>query len=386
MLRRPLTKILFTLIILITVFSTIAYFFTKPILLSIAEKELHKVFKQSSIQGLKITQNFIEFQDIEIREPGSFHFKIKEARIYYELNSILKQKRINKISLNEVYADVNINKTGIAGLYPFPKGETGTRNKFSIERIEVLGADVNLSKGDIAIKAKASLQLDMAANSIDYIKLNVSSCKTDLFEIEGLILNASQGQNAGEFYIKGIKYNNLKIADVTGKSELKGKLLRVRPLSVSFLGGNVEGEFNITLDQDMDYNLSLDTQGMEIKRFVDDMKLNEKFDMTGRLAGAFYLSGRGQDIKDIKGDFNTDAPGGVLIIKDKTFLENVAKQSNQSLDIIVESFRNYNYNKGTVKLSAETGNLVMDLKLEGNSGKRGLTIILHDFNKGKEKP
>ena len=92
------------------------------------------------------------------------------------------------------------------------------------------------------------------------------------------------------------------------------------------------------------------------------------------------------NIKEIKGDFRTDTSGGTLIINDKTFLENVAKQSNQPLDIIVESFRNYNYNNGIVKLSAETGNLVMDLKLEGKSGKRSLAIILHDFNEGKEKP
>jgi hypothetical protein len=346
MLRSPLTKILLTLIVLFAVFSIAAYFFTKPLLLSISEKELQKVFKQSSIHDLKITRNFIEFQGVKIREPGSYDLKIREARIYYNLSSILKKK---------------------------------------IDKIEALDANVDFTKDDIKIKATASLQLDMATNSLDYIKFNASSCHTNLFEIEGLVLNASQGHGAGEFYIKGIKYNDLKLADVTGKSELKGKLLRVNHLLVSFLGGNVNGEFNITLDQDMDYNLSINTQGMEIKRFVDDMKLNEKFDMTGRLAGTFYLSGKGQEIKDIKGDFNTEAAGGVLVIKDKTFLENIAKQSNQPLNIVMESFNNYNYNSGIVKLSAQAGNLALDLKLEGESGKRSFSVILHDFNKGKEK-
>ncbi|MCX5692633.1 MAG: YdbH domain-containing protein, partial [Candidatus Omnitrophica bacterium] len=306
---------------------------------------------------------------------------IKEARVYYGLNSILRQKKINKISLNEVYADVNINQTGIAGLYPFPQGETGSKNKFSIDKIEVLGAAINLSKDDIKIKAKASLQLDMAANYIDYIKLEVYSFRTNLFEIEDLTLNASQGQTIGEFYIKAINYNKLKLADITGKSELEGKRLLISPLLVSFLGGNIKGEFSITLDQDMDYSLRLNTQGVEIKRFVDGMELNEKFDMTGRLGGVFYLSGKGQDIKDIKGDFNTDAPGGVLIMKDKTFLENVAKQSNQPLDIIVESFRNYNYNKGILSLYINDGNLVLDIKLNGEAGERNLTAVLHEFKK-----
>ena len=344
--RRIFVKIFFGFVILVVIFSAVVYFFAKPILLSVTQKELHKVFKESSVQGIKVTLNFAEFQNIKIREKRSDVY-IKKARVYYDLRSIL-DKKINKA--------------------------------------EAIDVDLNFDKDDIKIKAKASLRLDMAAKTIDYIKLNVSSCKTDLFEIEGLILSASQGQDTGEFYIKGINYNNLKVADVMGKSELKGKFLRIKPLLVSFLGGNVKGEFNITLDQDMDYNLSLDTQGMEIRRFVDDMKLDEKFNMTGRLGGAFYLSGKGQDIKDIKGDFNTGAPGGVLIIKDKTFLENVAKQSNQPLDIIVESFKNYNYNNGIIKLFMESGNIGLDLKLDGNSGKRSLTVILHDFNKGKEKP
>ncbi|MEK7868172.1 MAG: YdbH domain-containing protein [Candidatus Omnitrophota bacterium] len=342
--RRIFVKIFFGFVILVIIFSAGVYFFAKPILLSVTQKELHKVFKESSVQGIKVTLDFAEFQNIKIREKR-FDVDIKKARVYYDLRSILNKK---------------------------------------INKAEAIDVDLNFDKDDIKIKAKVSLQLDMAAKSIDYIKLNVSSCKTNLFEIEGLILSASQGQDTVEFYIKGINYNNLKVADVMGKGELKGKFLRISPLLVSFLGGNVKGEFNITLDQDMYYNLSLDTQGMEIRRFVDDMKFNEKFDMTGRLGGAFYLSGKGQDIKDIKGDFNTDAPGGVFIIKDKTFLENAAKQSNQSLDKLVESFKNYNYNNGIIKLFMESGNIGLDLKLDGSAGKRNLIVILHDFKKEKE--
>jgi len=344
--RRIFVKIFFGFAVLVIIFSAGVYFLAKPILLSIAQKELHKVFKESSIQNIKITAYSIEFQSIKIREKN-FDVDIKKARAYYNLRSILKKK---------------------------------------IDKIEILDANLDFTKDDIKIKAKASLQLDMAANSIDYIKLDVYSLMTNLFEIEGLTLNAYQGQDTGEFYIKGINYNKLKVADVMGKSELKERLLCISPLLVSFLGGNVKGEFSITLDEEMDYSLRLNTQGMEIKRFVDDMELNEKFDMTGRLGGAFYLSGKGQDIKDIKGDFNTAVPGGVLMIKDKTFLENVAKQSNQPLDIIVESFRKYNYNNGMIKLFMESGNIALDLKLDGGAGKRSLMIVLHDFKKRKGTP
>ena len=340
--RRIFAKIFFILVILIITLSIAAYFLAKPILLPIINKELHRVFKESSVSDFRFTKYFIEFQGIEIKESGSYDLKIKEVRLYYDLQSILKKK---------------------------------------IDKVEVLDLNIDFNKNDIKVKANVSLQLNIPAKTIDYIKLNVSSLSTSLFQIEGITLNAEQAKDNGEFYIKAINYNKLKIGDVVGKSELKDKLLRISPLSVSFLKGNVKGEFSITLDRDMNYSLTLNSQGLEIKRLVDDMEFNEKFDMTGRMDGEFSLSGNLLGIKDIKGYFNTDANGGVLIIKDKTFLENVAKQSNQSLDIIVESFRNYNYNNGMIKLGMESGNLTMDMSLDGKAGKRSLTIILHDFNK-----
>jgi len=340
--RRTFAKIFLIFVIVIIALSIAAYFLAKPVLLPIINKELQKIFKESSVSDFSLTKDFIEFRGIEIRQKRSYDLKIKKARIYYSLQSILKKK---------------------------------------IGKVEAIDLNIGFNKNDIKIKANASFQVDVSAKTIDYIKLNVSSCKTSLFEIQGLVLDASQGRDTGEFYIKGINYNKLKLADVMGKSGLKERRLRIDPLLVSFLGGNVKGEFSITLDQDMDYDLHLDTQAVDIKRLVDDMELNEKFEMTGRLGGAFYLAGRGQGMKDIKGYFNTAAPGGVLIIKDKMFLENVARQSNQPLDIIVESFRNYNYNNGIIKLSIESGNLTMEMRLDGMAGKRSLAVVLHDFNK-----
>ena len=340
-------KISYIFIVFLTIFLIAGYFFAKPILLPIINKELQKIFKESSVSDFRLTKDFIEFQGVKIRERNSYDVKIEKARVYYKLRSILKKK---------------------------------------IEKIEALNANLDFNKNDIKIKAIASIRLDIPAKIIDYIKLNISSLNTNLFQAEDITLNAAQGQDAGEFYIKAINYNKLKIGDVVGKAGLKGNILNINPILVSFLDGNVKGEFNISLDEEMNYSLRLNSQSLEIKNFVDEMELNEKFDMTGRLDGEFYLSGKGHEIKEIKGDLRTGVNGGTLIINDKTFLENVAKQANQPLDIIVESFRNYNYNNGIVKLSTETGNLVMDLKLEGASGKRSLAIILHDFNKGKEKP
>jgi|GEM_PF-708757 len=378
--RRLFAKIFFISAAALAIFSIAAYFYAKPFFLSLVNKELQKIIKESHVSDMRFTRDFIGFQDIEMRDGALYHLKIKEARVYYNLDSILDGK-IEKVFLDGVYSKVNITRDGLPGLYPFPAGPAEGQGRVSIAKFEAVNISLDLTIDDMKMKGNASLQIDLSKKAIDYLKLNISSLSTSLFQAEGAALSVVQNQDDGEFYIKAVNYNKLKIGDVTGKAGLKGDVLSISPVLVSFLGGNVKGEFSISLDKGMDYSLRLDSQGLEIKKFVDDMKFDEKFNMTGIMEGGFFMSGRGQEIMEIKGNFHSRLGGGILIIKDKAFLENVAKQANQPLDIIVESFRNYAYNNGIVGLDLEAGNLVMNLRLMGKTGKRDLTVVLHDFKK-----
>ncbi|MCM8789859.1 MAG: YdbH domain-containing protein [Candidatus Omnitrophica bacterium] len=120
-----------------------------------------------------------------------------------------------------------------------------------------------------------------------------------------------------------------------------------------------------------------------MEEFVRDFNLGEKIRLSGKLAGAVILSGSGNNIKAVNGKFMTTGTGGVLIIKDNRFLENMARNSGQLLDILAESFKDYHYNTGVIKLSFDKGNLILDIVLEGDVGKRSLNIVLHDFKIGK---
>ena len=107
----------------------------------------------------------------------------------------------------------------------------------------------------------------------------------------------------------------------------------------------------------------------------------DKVEMTGRLGGVVSMSGSGAVINEMEGDFFTDKNGGTLIIKDNKFLENISKDTKQPLDIIVESFKNYNYNSGILKLYLSNGNLVLNIDLNGEKGKRDFTVVLHSLEK-----
>jgi hypothetical protein len=106
--------------------------------------------------------------------------------------------------------------------------------------------------------------------------------------------------------------------------------------------------------------------------------------MTGRLSGDLKLKGRGEQIEILQGSFSTLPPGGTLVIMDTKFLERMAHNTRQPLDLLVESFKNYPYNTGLMSLGFENGSVILKIELEGEAGKRNLNVILHDFSVGKE--
>ena len=91
------------------------------------------------------------------------------------------------------------------------------------------------------------------------------------------------------------------------------------------------------------------------------------------------LKGTGLNINAITGDFSTAEEGGMLVIKDDRLLENIASRSQQPLDILMASFKDYDYDTGIMRLYLYEGNLVLDISLDGETGIRDLDIVIHTF-------
>jgi len=208
--------------------------------------------------------------------------------------------------------------------------------------------------------------------------------------IEGFVLkqlspfSIIRGRIEGDFYLKKIQYNKLSIDDIKGSFLLEGRRLFLNSLYAHVLGGDLSGDLGFIMDKNAEYSLNLKLADLDMEKFVNDFNLGEQFQLTGKLSGSLNSLGENANIKVLSGDFSSTGLGGVLIIKDNKFLENMANNSGQSLDILVESFKDYHYNTGMMKLSFDQGNLIFDIALEGEAGKRNLTITLHSFKLQKE--
>ena len=64
---------------------------------------------------------------------------------------------------------------------------------------------------------------------------------------------------------------------------------------------------------------------------------------------------------------------------DKVMAQNMLPPNQPYKDKLMESIMHYTYNHGIIDISLEDMNILFDLKLNGETGKRAFSIYLHDL-------
>ncbi len=352
----------------------------EPIIAIQTKKELEKVFTQSKVSVGKCIfrpTKSIALQDISINKKGSYDIHVKTAAVQYKLSTIFRPGAL-RLSLNDAAINVHTPKENINKLARNISLKVGKSPLFGY--LTLSGLKVDISTKDLTIKGTVSAGVRLRRQTIDTMEV-----KTDIFKMQGvelsnIFLKTDSAEPQGDFGIAKIKYNDLNIYDMNGKIKLQGKEIIFSDFSANSLGGKIGGNLNIKIDKEVVYLLNLICTDIDIQKLVTDFKLKEKFDMTGLINGGLNLKGNGINIELLSGGFSVVPPGGIMSIKDTKFLENMAKSTDQPVELIVESFRNYKYNTGMIVLSFKENDVLLDMNLDGNAGKRTLNVIMHNFN------
>jgi len=229
--------------------------------------------------------------------------------------------------------------------------------------------DFKINEARISYNLKyRSLKLD----SLNYLGFKLSKASLELSPIK-----------EGELSIQELKYDKLKVEELKSRLNREGNRWLLTSLSAKLWDGRIQGNLSLEFDKAPGYLANLNFINCSLESLIKELDWGEKLRISGLLDGKIVLEGRGADMNVLSGDFSTHQPGGVFIIKDRRWLERLSWGSNQSLDILVESFKNYNYNTGVIKLSLEKNNLILGLALDGDAGKRNLDIIVHGFKLGR---
>jgi len=385
-------KRFFSLLIIFGIFVGLVWGFTRPVILFVAKMQFKKAFPMATVAIKDCRLNplhRLSFFGLEIRQGKIGSLQIKEANVQYDLGELIKG-RIYKVSLVDVDLNVDLPRfaespasAGQNVFKVFQGSPQTTSAKLSLGALEILRLKVKGQFQGITFAARISASMDVGQQRIDSIDGQLDSLAGENYSVKNASLRSGQ-QQPGEFSVEEFQVAKLKGVNIKAAARLAGKNLFLDSLSGEVLGGKVTGDCRLQVEPPSSYVADLKFQGLDTKQVVEDFDLKEKFQMSGRFDGKLTLKGQGTDVDILAGDFSASENGGTLVIQDTRMLENVAKSTNQPLELVVASLKNYHYNVGIMKLSLDKGNLNLDMSLGGETGKRNINITLHDVSLTKE--
>lgn len=372
---------LLVILIIIGCLVSVVVFLFKPAIVLIVQKQLEGVFKQArvSIGGCDIEfARQVTLSDIDIERQGDYKIEVEQAGVSYNLFSLLDPAS-RKLFLENPEVYLNTPQKGIADFFSSLNLKSG---KSVLGAAEISGLNLDVNTKDLTLKAVFSGKLNLVKQWPESLELNIY--KLDIFglKLEDAVLRADPSMSEGYFSVTGLKYDKLGISDIRGTVELGDMKLVLSDITGRMLNGDIKGDLELSKGKEVRYAAHIRGVALDIATLVLDFEWQDKFEMSGKLSGDLELKGSGVRLEKLEGNFSALAPGGELLIKDAKFLDNMAQNAQKPLDLLVESFRNYSYNTGMAVAGLQDGNIVLNVDLRGEAGKRNLNIILHDFKLG----
>ena len=368
--------------IIVCLFLSICAFFIKPAIIFITKEQLKNVFIQSevSVGGCVFKPaRYLRLLNIEIKRGSVYDFKIKEINISYNPQGILRRK-ISKVLLKDLTIFLALPHKDNLKINDYLR-LGATAPVFIVKNIELENLKLDLEAKNLSLNGSFSARINLARQELEFLDLKINSLDAMGVKLKNALVKARL-KKAEYFSIESVKYNEARIEEIKGRLRLDEKAVFVDSLSAKIFDGQVEGDLSVNLAKSPEYLCHLKFENVDLDRITTDFKLKEKLQLSGKLIGDLVLKGSGANIQILGGDFSAMEPGGKMIITDDKMLKDIAKNSNQSMDILVESFKDYRYNTGIMKLSLEEGNLVFNVAMDGEAGKRNLAIVLHGFKLG----
>ncbi|MEM7816652.1 MAG: hypothetical protein QXZ20_01925 [Candidatus Aenigmatarchaeota archaeon] len=362
-------------IFLLIVFSLI--FVSRDLLL---KKILECLFKKNlRIERIQSSFKGIEFKNVFFKKDG---LELTSKLIEIKLEGSLFKPKFLIFSVENSYIKIKEDKI---------------KTKFSKNNLPVFffkscPLRINLNSLNIEygenIFLRFSLDADLESNrEIVFRSLNIESLniKRENIKVKNLNFRNIKEDNY-EIFIKELKVKDKMIKDLLVPLELyiredKYRLI-FKKTSNLFFGekGYLEGILEI---EDSNFCLDLRFYSFSFKELLDFFIKKDELLIDGLFDGKIFLCKNYGGFK-IEGSFDNEE-GGLVCLKKETGLEFLKKYLTlDSYNLLIDSFKNYKYNKCKIILNQEDKDLVITLKFNSfEFGDRNITIDLHKILGGE---
>ncbi|MDD5423650.1 MAG: hypothetical protein PHR74_00040 [Candidatus Omnitrophica bacterium] len=252
----------------------------------------------------------------------------------------------------------------LKGFFPGYEVKVGNAEIKSVDLVSF--GNISIAKGDTNIYRVKELDIrftpftffnrTIPKVSMDSCSIYIKSPKSKLKEL----VRFPEAKAGALFIVDSLEINDL--------------VLDIRTADVDF---DAIIRADASIKKDISYSAVMKLNSVNLGLLAKSLGASEKVDISGSMSGEISMSGKDMRIDAIKGEFASGELGGTIIIKDEEFINTLAKQSNQPVEMIRDSFKLYKYTKGTLSVSKEKDAILLHLMLDGPKGKRDMTIALH---------
>jgi hypothetical protein len=378
-------KALFIILFLVLLFAGIIVG-AKPLASMILKRQVLNVWPDAtlSFENIHLGTGSFGISRFSIRAQGTA-IEGKAITLKYSLTGLFRRE-ITGVRLSD--AKISVKNPRAPVVSPNKKisvsaNERARAASWKLDRFECENVKVDINAGDLKAQGRVSMIFHAPDKSVERIDLQVDSLEWQGLQIKNMALQARRSA-PGIIRIAAAQYDKNVIQNLQGQVYLEKNRTVIDQIDGSVWNGGITGQLVLEWSGSLTYEGNLQAREWDIASLVQDYKLTDRFLMNGKVIGGFHVKGQGLAIEDLSGQFSTEDPGGILVIKDKQFLENLASQTDQPLEILMESFQDYEYSKGHVRLGLEDHNVVLGVELDGAKGKRNLTVVVHNFLKGEK--
>jgi hypothetical protein len=327
-----------------------------------------------SVARLDFLPHRLLLSGIKIIQDKNLDIKIKNIVLDYDIF----KREITKISLYDSYAKLNISRQKIEELAK-SKSESQPQGFLKIRTLEVSGLDLELKMYDLRLNANVWASIDVEKGMpLDYF-LSITELERQGFFLKEGFFQMRANKAEGIFRIKESGSGGLVVRDVKGKSELRGGSVFFKNIEGEVLNGKMSGRIDFGV-QEKTYSFDLSLFNISLGALAESFNFEQKLGISGALSGNIHILVKDTDLLDIKGDLAAPLPGGIFVIKDQKFVKTIAANSNQSLQLVSDSFKDYRYSEGLLKLYLQDGNLIIKADLDGEKGRRDFLITYYAFD------
>jgi len=377
-------RIVFLILLVFVLAIFLGGFFLKQVAQAYVSKLLSA---ECTIGSFSFGLSGIRIEDVKVRGEG-FDGKAQRLHLHFEFQKFWPPQ-LSRIDLDDWYLTISALEDTVRRLQNTFSSEESVKS----EQSRVIYVDINnasfhlddphLPEVNIGFSFAGTIK-DGALEVIDALSVRDFTFKTENVMVEQTEIKKNH-QGTYELAIAKVVFKGEEIRDVRIPFRIIDKTIIFEKSPQNFFGTSAYLEGTLAVSGDNAPSLHLEVTDASFINLGRLLGAEDSVVVEGLFEGIVDVSCVPPEPLSIRARFH-NPQSGLVNIKKETSLEFLRERLDEaSYNALIDNFRNYRYNRGTIALSAQEHDLIVQMDFDSQElGKRSITVNFHDLLGGGE--